>query len=296
MLRVWDCHVHAYPPEVHVDAAAWAERHGEWWWSSCVAPAGRTSLQGWADDARLVSDMDKAGIERCVLLGWYWENQETCEEQNRWYVDWVRKHPDRLVGFAAANPKAGQRTLDDVNRSLDEGLRGIGELLPQAQGYTFRDEGWEKLVELSVSRKVPINLHVSDPALAGAASSKPTPLEDFVGLGRDNPEATFILAHWGGGLPFHELSPKVAGALRNVYYDAAASPLLYDKSVFRRTADLIGADRILFGTDYPLLTHPRKTRDPSFELSLADARNSGLTEAELDKILGGNVRRLLKLP
>jgi predicted TIM-barrel fold metal-dependent hydrolase len=296
MPGVLDCHTHLYPPEVQRDPAAWGAAHGEPWWGLCVAPPGRTSLQGWADIPRLLADMDRAGVEKCVMLGWYWERQETCELQNRWYADWVRRHPDRLLGFAAVHPDSGERGLDDVRRSLDAGLCGIGELHPGVQGSGLAGPGWRRVAELALERRVPVNLHVTDPVAFGPGStSRATPLEGYLALAGEFPGVTFILAHWGGGLPFHELTSRVRAALRNVVYDSAASPLLYEPSVYRRVADLVGAERILFGTDYPLLCHPRATREPGFERSLADARASGLSEAELGLALGGNLRRVLGL-
>ena len=70
----------------------------------------------------------------------------------------------------------------------------------------------------------------------------PTPLEDYVKLATSFPETTFILAHWGGGLPFFELNQQVRGTLSNIYYDTAASPLIYEPSIFRRVIDLIGPE------------------------------------------------------
>ena len=52
--------------------------------------------------------------------------------------------------------------------------------------------------------------------------------------------------------------------LQNVYYDTAASPLLYDQRVYRAVADCVGAERILFGSDYPLRVFPREQKEPDF--------------------------------
>jgi predicted TIM-barrel fold metal-dependent hydrolase len=295
-MRIFDCHIHMYPPEVFRDPVAWGTANAEPWWTFCVAPPNVPTLQGWADVPRLLRDMDAAGIERCLMLGWYWENQETCELQNRWFIDWVQAHPDRLLGFATVQPNSGQRGLDNVRRALDSGLCGLGELLPQAQHFSFQDENWSRLVALATERKVPINLHVTDPlGYTPGSTTKPTPLEDFIQLARTFPDTNFILAHWGGGIPFYELSPKLKPALRNIYYDTAASPLIYDPAVFRRVVDLIGPERILFGTDYPLLCYPKLTREPDLARQLDESR-TGLTAAEQDAVLGGNLRRLLRLP
>jgi uncharacterized protein len=60
------------------------------------------------------------------------------------------------------------------------------------------------------------------------------------------------------------------------------------------TIDLIGADRIMFGSDYPLLLYPRKIREPAFDRFLEEISAAGLNTEEKEKILGANFSRLLK--
>lgn len=295
MTRIIDAHIHAYPPEVYLNPRQWGETHHEPWFSACVAPTDRPSIQGWADIDQLLRDMDAAGIDQVVMLGWYWENQATCELQNQWFLDWHQAHPDRIQAFATVTPNSGQAGRDNVSHCLDAGFCGIGELLPQVQKFSLLDDSFAHLVELATAAQVPINLHVTDPLLPPGPGSIATPLENYVTMAEQFPAATFILAHWGGGLPFFELNPRVKKHLRNVYYDTAASPLLYDKKVFRQVVDLIGADRILYGSDYPLRLHPRESKSPNFTRFLDDIRSAGLSPVEFDAIMGGNLRRLLRL-
>jgi predicted TIM-barrel fold metal-dependent hydrolase len=293
MAPIVDCHIHMYAPEVFANPIAWGQARGEAWWTEAVAPAKRATIQGWADVPRLLADMDRAGIGRCVMLGWYWEQQATCNEQNGWFVDWIREHPDRLSAFAAVQPGAGQEAIDALQRALDAGLCGIGEILPQAQGFTFEDPYWQRVVGIAIERNLPINLHVTDPLTISDAVTMPTPLSNFLRLAQQFTEAKFILAHWGGGIPFYELNPRVRAHLQNVWYDTAASPLLYDTRIFRQVIDLVGADRILFGSDYPLLLYPRQIREPAFDRFLQDIAAAGLDKDEKEKILGSNFGRLV---
>jgi predicted TIM-barrel fold metal-dependent hydrolase len=287
-----DAHVHAYPAEVAADPAGWGRAHGEAGWTACVAPAGRRSLQGWADSGAMIAGMDEAGVGACVLLGWYWERQETCDLQNLWHGEWIKRHPGRFFGFAAVQPAAGRAAVEALGRALDAGLCGVGEILPQAQGFSLEDPWWERVVEAAVLRSVPITLHATDPS-AGAGAGPPTPLEDYLRLARRFPAATFILAHWGGGLALHG-APSEGGPLpANLYFDTAASPLLYTPDVFRQAVDRVGADRILYGSDYPLLLYPRESRTPGFGRFLGEIAAAPLDERERSLILGSNLRRLL---
>jgi len=292
-MLIVDSHVHFYPEEVSVDPVKWGTERGEHSLTSCIAPVGRRSVQGWASAAVMLRDMDRAGIEKCVLLGWYWENQETCDLQNAWFNDLIKAHPDRLLAFATIQPRAKQAALDSLERALDVGFCGIGGLFPQAQEFAYDDPHFLRVLQIASERGAPINLHVTDPLIPTKAATRVTPLENFVRLAKDFPGVKLILAHWGGGLPFYELNPRLREILRNVTYDCAASPLLYDRRVFRQIVDLVGADRVLYGSDYPLLLYPREQQAPEFKRFLNDLATAGLTAEEQEKVLGKNLLRLV---
>jgi predicted TIM-barrel fold metal-dependent hydrolase len=286
-----DAHIHMYPAEAAADPAAWGRARGEPGWAAVVAPPGRRSVQGWADPKTLIADMDEAGVGSCAMLGWYWERQETCDLQNGWYSELIRRHPGRLVGFAAVQPAAGQRAIDGLERALDSGLCGVGEILPRAQGFDLGSPWWGRVVAAAIRRGAPITLHATDPG-AGPAAGPKTPLDAYVRLAREYPEATFILAHWGGGLAMEE-PPAGEPLPPNVFFDTAASPLLYDPGVFRRAVDRVGAGRIIYGSDYPLILYPKHSRRPGFKRFLDEIAGAGLSAGERAAILGSNIRRLL---
>jgi predicted TIM-barrel fold metal-dependent hydrolase len=286
-----DAHIHMYAPEAASQPAAWGRAHGEPGWVECVAPEGRRSIQGWADPDQLVADMDEAGILACVMLGWYWECQETCDLQNGWYLDWIRRYPGRLMGFAAVQPAAGPSAVDALERALDGGLCGVGEVLPQAQGFMLSDPEWRRIVEIASARRAPITLHATDPG-SGPAAGPPTPLGDYLRLAREYPQANFILAHWGGGLAFRG-RPEGEELPPNLYFDTAASPLLYSSSVLLQALERVGPSRILYGSDYPLLTYPKDSRKPGFTRFLGELGGLGVPKADLEQVLGGNITRLL---
>jgi predicted TIM-barrel fold metal-dependent hydrolase len=113
-----------------------------------------------------------------------------------------------------------------------------------------------------------------------------TPLERFYELILSFPGLPVLLAHWGGGLPFYELMPEVAKSMTNVYYDTAASPFLYTKKIYPIAREMVGVEKILFGTDFPLLLPGRYFQE---------LEASGLSEEDREKILGLNFARLIGL-
>ena len=99
-------------------------------------------------------------------------------------------------------------------------------------------------------------------------------------LASEYPEAKLILAHWGG-LLLYEMNPTVHSKMANVFYDTAASPLLFDKSIFRTVVNAIGSERLLYGSDYPLRLYPSKSKTPDFRTFLEDIRSTGLLQRKL---------------
>ena len=71
------------------------------------------------------------------------------------------------------------------------------------------------------------------------------------------PALTMIAAHLGAGASFYLEMPEVRAAIESLYFDTAAVPLLYDGESVARLVALAGANRVLFGSDYPLLS-PRR--------------------------------------
>jgi uncharacterized protein len=288
-ITIVDAHIHAYPPEVFVAPRDWAEARGERWWADTVAPRDRSSIQGWADVDQLIRDMDAAQVDQAVMLGWYWEQQTTCEDNNSWMAAWQQAHPDRLHAFVAVNPAVGATAVEQTRRWLDHGFCGIGELLDRVQGYRYADDSFALLAELAREYGVPFNLHVTDPKLDARPGMQPTPLAEFTQLATALPDNRFILAHLGGGLA---LDPA-ADLPSNLYFDTAATPLIYDAGCYRQAIACVGAERVLFGTDYPLRVYPRRSKIPEWRHQLAEIRAAGLSSAEFDAMMGANLQTLL---
>jgi len=274
-MPIIDAHVHLYPPEVNRDPAAWAAAHGEPHWANlCTRQRkGGQPVQGFPSVEQLLRDMDAADVSRAVLLGWYWERHEDCVLQNRFYADCVRAHPDRLSAFATVNPPAGLVAVDEACRAVADGLTGFGELSPHSQHFPLNDPVWRRILTLAAEWRVPVNLHVTDPASRPYLGRVETPLPGFIQLAREFPATTFVLAHWGGSLAWS----REAVALPNVWFDTAASSLLYDTAVWDKAL----TDRVLFGSDYPLILYPEKETAPGFAGLAAEARGAGASAALL---------------
>ena len=82
----------------------------------------------------------------------------------------------------------------------------------------------------------------------------------------------------------------------NVYYDTAANPLLYNISSIKAVMGMVGADHLLYGSDFPLTLYPSKKREMDYSLFLSDIReNAKLSDEEESKFLSDNFRQLLNI-
>ena len=235
----------------------------------------------------LVQAMDQAGVDRAVVMGMGWATQELAVEINDYIAESVAQCPGRLIGFCSVNPAWGKGAVEEMNRCAAAGLRGAGELHSDSQGFDLTDEQlmgpvMEKARELGW----PVTLHASEPVghqYPGKGVATPDKLYRLI---ENFPNNVIVCAHWGGGLPFYALMPEVPEVLSNVYFDSAASPFLYQPEIFATVAGLVGAGKILLGTDYPLISHRRL---------LNQVRESPLTQEQQTQVLGTNAVRLLGL-
>lgn len=288
-----DVHTHAYSEEVCRDPVSWARARNEVHWLKLVASSEKPTLQTWVSRETMLAAMEEAKVDHAVLLGWYWEHAETCEEQNQCMAEWVSESAGKFSFFLSVNPRAGCSALDQVKRAHEAGAIGIGEMHLGVQGFGMRDPVWVSIVEYACEQGLMINFHVTEPLGRPHGGRVETPFEDFLWLAEAFPELKIVLAHWGGFIPFYELNPYVRKRMKNVYYDTAASSLLYDSRVWRRVLDIVGQEKILFGTDYPLRVYPKKQRAADFSSLIDEARNAELKPEELSAILGGNASALL---
>jgi uncharacterized protein len=285
---VRDAHVHCYPPEVIADPRGWARRHREAHWERLVT----SGPQGWADPEALLRAMDADGVECALLQAWYWENPDTARRQNDWHAAWVARYPGRLLACAAIHPGLPD-PVAELEAARQWGALAIGECLPQVQSsQAWAHPAWATVLEWTSAAGWPCCLHLTEPAGHAYPGRVETPLREVLDIMERHPRQKWLLAHWGGGLPFYTLNRRVRAALGNAWFDTAASPLLYDSRVWRIVVDLVGAERVVFGSDFPLLLYPRRDASPGWRRIIDEFHASGLGAIELNAVARENFRLL----
>jgi len=274
-----DFHTHIFSPRIKKSREKYAGA------DPCFAIlyAQKNAKLATADE--LIASMDETGIDISVITNIGWTTHEMCVETNDYILESIARYPDRLVGLATVQPQSGEAAIAEVERCAKGGIKGIGEIRPDTQLFDLTDETiMSPFIEVIRQHSLILLIHASEPVghvYPGKGGITPDVLYPFI---TRFPDLTLVCAHWGGGLPFYALMPEVKKALENVYFDTAASPFLYRPEIYNHVIQLIGAEKILFGSDYPLLAPGRL---------INEIRSLDLPEETVSLILSGNAQRLL---
>jgi len=276
-----DFHTHVFPPRLRENREECLGR------DPLFAHLYSDPKAKMATAEEVIASMDEEAIDVSVILNIGWTDHELCLQTNDYILEALSRYHGRLIGFCAIQPRAGQAAIAEIERCAREGIRGIGEMRPDIQGFDLGDEAiMGPVVEAARRHGLILLTHSSEPVgheYKGKGNVTPDVLYAFICR---FPGLRFVCAHWGGGLPFYALMPEVAGALENVFFDTAASPFLYRPEVFKHVAEIVGVEKVLFGTDYPLMPPSRIIRQ---------LRSINMGEEAEGLILGGNAKRLLGL-
>ncbi len=276
-----DFHAHVFPPRVKQKRGQYIDR------DPCFALLYSQKEAKIATTEDLIDSMDKAGIDISVIVNFGWITHELCVETNDYILESIARYPKRLIGFVTVQPQSVDAAIAEIERCAQGGARGIGEMRPDIQLLDFDDESIiSPFMEAIRKHRLILLTHTSEPVghdYPGKGIITPDVLYPFLTA---HPDVTIVCAHWGGGLPFYALMPEVPKALQNVYFDTAASPFLYQPQIYSLVSQLVGADKILFGSDYPLMPQTRL---------LQEINSAAINEEEKSLILSGNASRILKL-
>ncbi|MBN1691778.1 MAG: amidohydrolase [Dehalococcoidia bacterium] len=276
-----DCHTHVFSPAVIEKRELYCSS------DRCFGLLYDNPRARLCTAADLIRSMDEQEIDISIVQNIGWVSHEMCVRSNDYILESISKYSGRLVGFCSLQPGEGEMAIAELERCSSAGMCGVGELRPDVQGFDLCDEALMRpLIDRMTGLNMVLSLHVSEPVghdYPGKGDNTPDIVYRFVSQAKG---LKVILAHMGGGLPFYEMMPEVGEALSKAWYDTAAGPFLYKPGVYRAAAALCGMEKILFGSDWPLLNQQRV---------IAHIRESGLGKDELDAVLGGNTQRLFKL-
>jgi predicted TIM-barrel fold metal-dependent hydrolase len=276
-----DCHTHIFPNEVRKNRNFFCEKEQAF---SAIYRNPKARLVGVED---LIASMDETEVDASVICGFSWSRSDACRLHNQYLLESVSRYPLRLIAFLSLSLSDIDWSLRELENGVREGARGVGEIAFYGRLMTSQDLNLMRpILTVMEEKKMPLLLHTNETIGHAYPGKGKTPLERFYELALSYPKLPILLAHWGGGLLFYELMPEVAKALSHVYYDTAASPFLYSKKIYSLGCEIVGAGKILFGSDFPLMSPKRYVKE---------MEESGVKKEDQRKILGLNLFRLLGL-
>jgi len=286
-----DCHVHFFSPNFFAGLAD-PERLANLGWEF---PESVDAL-----GARWTAELDKHSVRKAALIASLPGDADSVALA-------VAHNPDRFVGFFMLDPTR-KDAIDYAKRALDEGLRTIC-LFPAMHGYFLHDQRVNDVFDLAASRRGgtvgPVAVFVHCGVLSIGIRKKlglPSPFDirygnpiDLNGVAMKHPNVPIIIPHFGAGMLREAL--MLADCCSNVHLDTSSSnswikfsPGLTLEQVFKTALDVVGPDRLIFGTDSSFF--PR-----GWNKSIYDQQKSALTHlgvgADVERrVFGENFARL----
>ncbi|MEI7884344.1 MAG: amidohydrolase family protein [Clostridia bacterium] len=274
-----DMHVHVTPPDIINNLEKYCINEP---YFSLLSHSPKNKFAT-AED--VVAEMQRVGFDRSVVFGFAFQDQGLCNYVNDYVVEKTKEFPQSLIGFLAVNPKL-KNVENVIVNYYKKGLRGIGELFPAGQNFELAElRDTAAFASACIAHKMPVLLHTNEQVghyYAGKTNTKLEEIEQFV---EHHPDLKLILAHWGGGIFFYELMKELKENFKNVYYDNAATIFLYDAKIYQIAKELGIMDKVLFGSDFPLLSPER------YWQGIAESK---IDQEDLNKLFGHNALKLFE--
>ena len=262
-MRIIDIHTHIYPDEIARKAADSVK--------TFYGGIGDPTMDG--TEQLLLSRGRQAGIDRFAILP-----VAIRPERVKAINDFVRQQAQansRFIPFGTAHA-AMEGVADEAERIMGYGAKGI-KMHPDSQGFSIDDPRLFPLYE-TVQGRIPVIFHVGDLRYNHSHPARlRSVLEQF-------PKLDVIGAHFGG-FRMHETALEFLRDTSCVL-DTSSSVMFMEEGVPERLIRLYGAERIAFGSDFPLF-------DPVHEVERIDRLI--LTDAEKEQIFCKTAEQILNL-
>lgn len=261
---VIDAHCHIYPEKIASKAVAGTDNfYG-------VTSANKGTISD------LLERGDKAGVDHFIV-----QSVATTPKQvnsiNEFISNSVALYPDRFTGLGTLHPESAD-IKGDIERLVELGLKGV-KLHPDIQAFKLDDFRCLKIYEECEKRGLIMLLHTGDSRYDYSNPNRLLPLlKTYTNL-------TFIGAHFGGYSIWDEAAEKLCG-IDNFYVDCSSSFPFIEKQQAKELIKRYTADKILFGTDYPMWDAVSEL-DYLFSL--------GLDYKEIESILNLNAKKVFNL-
>ncbi len=273
-----DFHTHIFPPDVRDNREAYLRR------DSTFAEMYTNPKSTVATAEDLLESMKRSGVDHSVVQGFAWQDPDLITQHNDYILEAATASNGRVIPFTninMADPGADQ----EIERCASAGARGLGELRPDNQGWELTEDAGDRLAELARTHGLILLFHVTERGGHAYSGKDGLALVRFHAFATAFSDLRIVGAHLGGATysDYTEIDPE--GEPPDVYVDTAAQPFLYPRDRDPSALTNVPVNRMLFGSDFPLITQERQ---------IAELR-AAYKDTALDAVLGRNAAHLLGL-
>ena len=219
----------------------------------------------------VIPAMDAVGVDKSVLFN-IWHPEGTRGNDNTASI--VAEHPDRFIGFAYVNPLMPETVIPELTRAFDTLHLTAIKLYPPSAGINLNEPPWFPIYQFANERELVIIWHTGIEATA-----QPKYVSD---VAPRFPDATFVCGHSGNCPPMRAMAIEAAQSNANVYLETCST--FRTPGAIEQLVNEAGADRVLFGSDIPLMD----TRAQLGKIITAD-----ISDEAKRLVLGENASRIL---
>ena len=225
---------------------------------------------------RFMAIMDAAGIDAaCINIPF----MADARRGNDKAAAFAARHPDRLFFAAFATPLYPEEVAPELERAVDELGAKFIKIYPDYIGKPLEDSIWDPTFEWINDRGIPIMSHA---ILADGSDAAVSITDRYTGLCERFPRIKWVMAHSAGGGDADAIN--AARTLPNVWMETCSSSGTH--RAVQHSVEGAGADRVLFGTDMPLLDARRE---------IAKVLTADISDDAKRRVLGLNAIELLDL-
>ena len=229
-----------------------------------------------ADVNTFITDMKSAGISRfcgsVIRKMREGESFEILKKLNRDAIKLRDIYGEKYIPGIHVHPDFVRESAEEIEFAANNGVKLIGELVPYMHGWKdYSCKGFSDILDVAEKFGMVVSLHVGDH-------------DQMKKMASEHPNVKFVIAHPGEKdrvLKHIEIMQKC----ENTYLDLSGGGL-FRYGLVRYLCDKVGAERILFGTDYPL---------GNLQMYVAAIMGERLSDCERELIFADNAKRLLNI-
>ena len=268
MYRMFDAHCHIYPDSIALKAVEGIDRF------YCYDHIPFHPYDGTTGTLRRIGQ--EAGISH-FLVHSVATSPRQVSSINRFIASEVSRSKGTFTGLGTLHPDSGQLE-QDFSELTALGLKGV-KLHPDFQRFEADSDKAMRIYELCEAAGLPVLVHTGDHRFDYSNPNR------IVNVLRTFPKLKFVGAHFGGWSVWDEAVRLLSG-FGNITVDTSSTFYALDTLKSRELVRIWGADRVMFGTDYPMW-HPKPEIDC--------LTGMGLAEDEYRRIFWDNAANLFGL-